>query len=93
MSIRLSFTIESANPAINIPTEPVSGEWKTRKVLKSYHNVDANTTGTNKAMFLNIDECENDGFSNSIINLDTYLISCIVILPEHGKQIPYFDIL
>ena len=65
MSIRLSFTIESANTTINIPTEPVSGEWRTLKVLKCYHNVNANTTGTNKAMFLNIDECENDGFINS----------------------------
>ena len=62
MSIRLTITLTDANTTINIPRDPVNGEWKTLKVLKVFHNINASTVSTNKAMFLNIEELENDGY-------------------------------
>ena len=52
MSIRLTITLTDANTTINIPRDPVNGEWQTLKVLKVFHNVNAGTVATTKAMFL-----------------------------------------
>ena len=62
MSIRLTITLTSANTTINIPRDPVNGEWQTLKVLKVFHNVNAGTVATTKAMFLTVEELENDGY-------------------------------
>ena len=62
MSIRLTITLTDANTTINIPRDPVNGEWQTLKILKVFHNINAATVSTNKAMFLNIEELENDGY-------------------------------
>ena len=62
MSIRLTITLTDANTTINIPRDPVNGEWQTLKVLKVFHNVNAGTVATTKAMFLTVEELENDGY-------------------------------
>ena len=61
MSIRLTITLTDANTTINIPRDPVNGEWQTLKVLIVCHNVNTGTVSTNEAMILTTDELEMTG--------------------------------
>ena len=58
MPIRRAITLTSANTTINTPRDPVNGEWQTLKVLKVFHNVNAGTVSSNKAMLLTVEELE-----------------------------------
>jgi len=79
--MRLTIVITSPNTEVNIPKHPKNGqEWKKFQVCKCYHNVNANNTGINKALFLTFDECENNGYfetsSGKVIKYDyTFLVT------------------
>ena len=64
--MRLTILITSSSTTITIPREPPNGEeWKSIRVLKSFHNVNTANAATNKVFFISIDECDNPGYCTS----------------------------
>ena len=64
--MRLTVLITASTTTITIPREPPNGsEWKSLRVLKSFHNVNTANAATNKVFFISIDECDNPGYCTS----------------------------
>ena len=64
--MRITVLITASTTTIAIPREPPNGEeWKSIRVLKSFHNVNTANAATNKVFFISIDECDNPGYCTS----------------------------
>ncbi len=88
--MRFIVNSESPTATINLPKEtPTGGEWTTIKLTKSFYN--SYEAHTNRALMINIDEVENDGYFTTsgglvIKYMASYLIAHHATIDEFRYQ-------